>query len=127
MGVIGFRHRGDFNNIEKFFKGHNTQKLVSILEQYGAEGVRALSAATPKNTGLTSNSWTYRTSISRGSFFIIWENSNTLPDGTPIVVLLQYGYGTKNGRYVQGQDFINPAIRPVMDKIADAVWLEVCG
>ena len=127
MGVISFTHRGDFNNIEKFFKGHNTQKLVGILERYGAEGVRALATATPKDTGLTAGSWSYRISISRGSFFIIWENSNVTSSGTPIAILLQHGYGTRNGGYVQGYDFINPAIRPVMEKIADAVWREVCG
>lgn len=127
MGVITFKHRGNFNNVEKFFKGYNTQKLVNILEKYGEEGVQALSSATPKDTGLTASSWSYRTNISKGSFFIIWQNSNVTSNGTPIVILLQYGYGTKNGGYVQGQDFINPAIQPVMDKIAEAVWREVSG
>ena len=127
MGVISLTHRGNFNNIEKYFKSYNTSKLVNVLEQYGAEGVRALAAATPKDTGNTASSWSFRTSISGGSFFIVWENSNTISDGTPMVILLQYGHGTRNGGYVQGQDFINPAIRPVMDKIADAVWREVNG
>jgi hypothetical protein len=127
MGVITFRHQGNFKNVEGFFKGYNSRKLVDILEKYGEEGVRALSSATPKDTGLTASSWSYRTSISKGSFFIIWENSNLTSSGTPIVILLQYGYGTRDGGYVQGQDFINPVIRPIMNKIADAVWREVTG
>jgi hypothetical protein len=127
MAVLSFKHRGNFENVEKFFKGYNTQKLVGILETYGEEGVRALAAATPVDTGLTAGSWSYRTSISKGSFFIIWENSSLSSAGTSVAILLQYGFGTKGGGYIQGQDFINPAIRPVMDRIAEAVWREVSG
>ena len=126
MAVISFSHKGNFNNIEKFFKGYNASKILSIIEAYGQEGVRALSSATPVDTGLTAGSWSYRTELSKGSFSIIWTNSNTTTTGTPIVILLQYGFGTKNGGFVQGIDFINPAIFPTMNNIAEAVWREVC-
>jgi len=125
MGVVSFKHGGDFKNLEKFFKGYNTQKMISILERYGQEGIQALASATPVDSGLTASSWGYRTSVSRGSFFIMWTNNNMTSNGTPLVILLQYGHGTKNGGFVQGKEFINSAIQPVMDKIANAVWQEV--
>lgn len=124
MGVV-FKHRGSLKNLERFIKSYDKQKLINILDKYGKTGVQALASATPKNSGLTANSWGYETSISRGSFFIIWTNNNVTSNGTPIVILLQYGHGTKNGGYIQGEDFINPAIRPIFDEIADAVWREV--
>ena len=123
--VVTFKHRGDFKNVEKFMKGFNKSHLVSILNSYGAQGVAALASATPIDSGVSASSWSYRTSVSGGSFFIIWENSSVTSSGTPIVILLQYGHGTGTGGYVQGRDFINPAIKPVMDKIAEDVWREV--
>ena len=125
MATVTFRHRGDFKHVEKFMKGYKKKQLVGILNGFGENGVRALASATPVDSGLSADSWSYKVSISRGSFFIIWENSSVTSSGTPIVILLQYGHGTKNGGYVQGRDFINPAIAPVMDSIAEAVWREV--
>lgn len=124
MGVV-FKHRGDFNNIEKFVKNYDVRKMIAILDSYGGQGVAALAAATPKDSGLTANSWGYETDVSRSSFSIKWTNSHLTKSGTPIVILLQYGHGTKHGGIVQGQDFINPAISSIFDRIAEAVWQEV--
>lgn len=124
MGVV-FKHRGNFNHLEKFIKGYNVSRLISILDRYGQQGVAALASATPAASGRTASSWTYRISVSKSSFFIIWENSNVTSTGTPVVILLQYGHGTRGGGFVQGREFINSAIGPVMDSIAEAVWQEV--
>jgi len=125
MGVISFKHSGDFKSLEQFLRNNDKGRILSILDAYGQAGVAALASATPVNAGITADSWTYRTSISGGSIFIIWENTNLIKTGTPVVILLQYGHGTRHGGYVQGQDFINPAIAPIMDQIAEAVWQEV--
>ena len=124
MGVV-FKHRGSFKHIERFAKGYDRQKLLRILDSYGRKGVKALAAATPIDSGLSADSWGYRTSVSRGSFFIIFTNNHFTNSGTPVVILIQYGHGTRNGGYVEGRDFINPAIKPVFDEIAAAVWREV--
>jgi len=125
MGVVSFKHRGSFKNMEKFLKGYSSDKLLNVLHGYGNQGVSALASATPIDSGESASSWSYRVSVSRGSFFIIWENSSVTSSGTPIVILLQYGHGTRDGGFVQGKDFINPAIKPVMDRIAEDVWREV--
>ena len=98
--------------------------LFKVLDSYGREGVFALASATPVDSGLTSESWNYEIKRSRGSYSIIWSNSHVV-DGTPVAIMLQYGHGTGTGGYVQGRDFINPAIRPVFDRIADKVWKAV--
>jgi hypothetical protein len=122
--MILFRQKGNFNRIEKFLDNATKIQYQSILEKYGREGVSALSRSTPTDTGKTAQSWYYTVSISRGVYKITWSNSN-VSDGVPIAVLIQYGHGTKNGGYVQGRDYINPAIRPIFDKIADEAWREV--
>lgn len=126
MGVVQFVHRGDFKHLERFLKGYSTEKLVSVLDRYGQEGVRALASATPVDSGISANSWSFEAGLDgdRG-LFIEWTNSSVIKGGTPIVVLLFFGHGTRNGGYVRGQDFITPAIQPVMDRISDAVWQEV--
>lgn len=124
MGVT-FKHRGSFDNAKRFFKKYDVNRIVKILDRYGQEGVRALESATPVDSGITAGSWSYSTNISRGSFSIEWTNNNLTSTGTPVAILIQYGHGTRNGGYVQGTDFINPAIAPVFDRIADAVWQEV--
>lgn len=122
--MIKFVHHGDFKRIEKFLNNATLGKIRSILESYAKEGVSALASATPVDTGLTSESWSYEVVISNKGYSIYWYNENTVA-GVPLVILLQYGHGTGNGGYVQGRDFINPAIRPVFDKIAEKVWEEV--
>lgn len=122
--MVSFKHKGNFKNTERLL--NNTKKLnyQKILDFYGQEGVRALASATPVDTGLTASSWGYTTSITKSSYIISWTNTN-VNNGVPIVILLQYGYGTRNGGYVQGRDYINPALQPILDKIVNAAWREV--
>lgn len=122
--AIKFKHRGNFNNTEWFFKRARKMDFFRNLEKYAQEGVAALSSATPVDSGLTAASWDYEIVKKKGSISIYWTNSN-INAGVPIAVILQYGHGTNNGGYVQGRDYINPAIRPVFDKIADNAWKEV--
>lgn len=122
--TIKFNHRGNFNNTERFFKRARKMDFFRNLEKYAREGVAALSSATPVDSGLTAASWDYEIVKKKGSISIYWTNSN-INAGVPIAVILQYGHGTNNGGYVQGRDYINPAIRPIFDKIADNAWKEV--
>lgn len=122
--VVMFRQKGDFRRTSDFLKRVNRLNLDVILNQYGQEGVEALLAATPKDTGTTANSWNYAVHKGTGSITITWSNSNIV-DGVPIAVILQYGHGTRNGGYVQGTDYINPAMKPIFDKIAQRAWEEV--
>lgn len=122
--VVMFRQKGDFRRTSDFLKRANRLNLDVILNQYGQEGVEALRAATPKDTGTTANSWSYTVHKGMGSITITWSNSNIV-DGVPIAVILQYGHGTRNGGYVQGTDYINPAMKPIFDKIAQRAWEEV--
>lgn len=116
--------KGDFSKTYSFLKRMKEQKFLSALEKYGEEGVKALRGATPRDTGLTAASWSYRIERGKDSATITWTNSNT-NHGVPIVILIQYGHATGTGGYVQGRDFINPAMRPVFDKIAQEAWMEV--
>ena len=122
--VVMFRQKGDFRRTSDFLKRANRLNLDVILNQYGQEGVEALRAATPKDTGTTANSWSYVVHKGTGSITITWSNSNIV-DGVPIAVILQYGHGPRNGGYVQGTDYINPAMKPIFDKIAQRAWEEV--
>ena len=122
--VVMFRQKGDFRRTSDFLKRANRLNLDVILNQYGQEGVEAVLAATPKDTGTTANSWSYVVHKGTGSITITWSNSNIV-DGVPIAVILQYGHGTRNGGYVQGTDYINPAMKPIFDKIAQRAWEEV--
>lgn len=127
--MIKFTHIGNFDNTERFFR--NSKRILDtytiILNKYGQEGVAALSAATPIDTGLTASSWDYSiyVDVSKKSFCrITWTNSN-FQKGVPIAIILQYGHGTGTGGWVQGRDYINPAIQPIFDKIAEELWREV--
>ena len=122
--MISFRHNGDFSKLTSFLEKVKQVVKISDLDKYGKEGVAALMSATPKDTGLTANSWSYEIIRSSGNIKIVWNNSN-IQNGVPIAVILQYGHGTKNGGYVQGRDYINPAIQPVFDRIAKESWKEV--
>lgn len=118
---IGFNHRGSFNNMESFLRSVQKLDLRRVLEPYAREGVEALRAATPKDSGLAAHSWGYEIHQSRNYVTIKWTNSNN-ENGFPVVVMLQYGYATGTGGYVQGRDFINPAMRPIFDRISSEVW-----
>lgn len=122
--MIVIRQRGDFKNTERFLNRAAKINYLGILEKYGREGVAALSAATPVDSGDTANSWSYSITNSRGSHSIVWSNSNVV-DGVSIAIILQYGHGTGNGGYVRGRDYINPALQPIFDKIAEEAWREV--
>lgn len=121
---VAVKQKGSFKNLEKFLKNYDRKKLIIILNQLGQEGVLALAAATPIDSGMTSESWGYNVKVTKTSLGIVWTNDN-VRDGVPVVILLQYGHATRNGGYVKGIDFINPAIQPIFDKIANALWWEV--
>lgn len=122
--MIRFRQKGDFKNTEKFLYNVKKMNMAVILDRYGRMGVEALRANTPVDTGLTASSWNYEISTDRRNSKITWVNNNT-QSGVNIAIILQYGHTTGTGGYVQGRDFINPAIQPIMDKIANDVWKEV--
>lgn len=122
--MISIKHRGSFDNIKTFFDKSKKLRIEEILKKYGQEGVAALSAATPVDSGLTAQSWSFTTNVTRNGFSISWTNSNVVK-GVPIAIILQYGHATRNGGYVQGRDYINPAIQPIFDKISEAIWKEV--
>lgn len=122
--MISVIQRGDFVKTNNFLEKARRIFLEIRLESYAAEGVQALANATPKKTGKTAASWRSEVSVSDKEIRIDWMNDN-INKGVPIAVILQYGHGTGTGGYVQGRDYINPAIQPIFDKIADAVWKEV--
>lgn len=122
--MITFRQKGDFSKLTKFLERAKESVYLGDLDKYGREGVAALSSATPVDTGLTANSWHYKIEQRSGSVSIVFYNSN-IQNGVPIAIILQYGHGTRNGGWVQGRDYINPAIQPVFDKITEDAWREV--
>ena len=122
--MISFRQKGDFSKTEKFLKKSIGRNYIDVLEKYAQQGVAALSAATPLDTGLTAVSWEYEIIQNKNSISIVWNNLN-VNNGVNIALILQYGHGTRNGGYVVGQDYINPALKPIFDKMADAAWKEV--
>lgn len=122
--MIAIRHRGNFKHIQKFLDEAPKMNVQAILERCGKAGVDALFAATPRDTGVTGNSWSYRVTVSNGRYSVEWLNSNIV-NGVPIAIIIQYGHATGNGGYVQGRDYINPALKPVFDKLAEEVWREV--
>lgn len=125
---MGFRvvQKGDFKNTQKILKRIRKFDIDQILHIYGKAGVDALSSATPVESGETAASWGYEIHHSKGTSTIEWTNSH-MNQGVSIAILLQYGHGTGTGGYVQGIDYINPAIRPTFEKLADAAWKEVVG
>ena len=122
--MIKIKTKGDLSKTYNFLKRAQARKFLSNLDKYGEEGVAALSAATTVDTGKTAASWSYEIKHTEMGVTISWKNSNVV-NGIPIAIILQYGHGTRNGGYVQGRDYINPAIRPVFDKILDSAWKEV--
>lgn len=122
--MIKFTHHGNFNRTTRYLRKLSDLELRNIMIKYGSEGVNVLRSNTPKDSGQTADSWDYELRSRRGGFSIYWTNSN-INDGIPIVILLQYGHGTRSGTFVQGVDFINPAMRPLFDRIAENLWKEV--
>lgn len=122
--LITVKHRGNFKNTEKFFSRMMNWHFENKLESYGKQGVAALASATPVDTGLTANSWNYEIVRGGNTYSIVWTNSN-VNKGVNIALILQLGHGTRNGGYVVGRDYINPAIQPVFEKMANDLWTEV--
>jgi hypothetical protein len=120
--MIKMTQKGSFRNAEQFFDNSKnlSRRLRTAFERYGAQGVEALRAATPKDSGLTANSWSYTIE----NWGIGFNNSN-IQNGYSVALLIQYGHGTKSGVYIEGIDYINPALRPIFDAIAQECWKEV--
>lgn len=122
--MIAFRQKGDFSKLTRFLERAKEVVKLGDLDKYGRAGVAALSSATPKDTGKTASSWYYEIKNQNGVATINFYNSN-INDGVPIAIILQYGHATGNGGWVEGVDYINPAMRPIFDKIANDAWKEV--
>lgn len=122
--MISFTHRGDFSKTRKFMNRVLGKNYLNILTKYGQAGVDALSSATPVDSGETASSWTYEIAHTPTSTSISWLNTHS-NDGVNIAIILQYGHGTGSGGYVSGRDYINPAMKPIFDKIAQEAWKEV--
>lgn len=122
--MIQLKSKGNFSKLDNYFEKIKEAIKIGELDKYGREGVAALAEATPKDTGLTSSSWKYEIIRKDGTVSINFINTN-IQNGVPIAVILQYGHGTKNGGWVEGRDYINPAIQPIFDKILTKVWKEV--
>ena len=122
--MITFAQKGDFSNLTRFLERAKNAVHLGMLDKYGREGVAALAAATPVDTGVTANSWGYEIVRKNGAVSIVFKNSN-IQNGVQIAIILQYGHATGTGGYVQGRDYINPAIQPIFDRIADEAWKEV--
>lgn len=122
--MISFRQKGDFSKLTRFLERAKEAVRLGDLDKYGREGVAALSSATPIDSGTTANSWYYEIENKSGTAKIVFYNSN-VQNGVPIAIIVQYGHGTGTGGWVEGRDYINPAIQPVFDKIAESVWREV--
>ena len=122
--MIGFRQKGDFSKTYSFLNKHKKGVEIRSLEEYGRKGVAALSSATPVNTGETAGSWYYKIERSGSWIKLVFCNSN-IQNGVPIAIILQYGHGTGTGGWVEGRDYINPAIQPIFDQLANDAWREV--
>lgn len=122
--MISFRQKGDFSKLTRYFERIREAIKIGVLDKYGRAGVAALAAATPTDTGNTAESWYYEIEHRNGSVTLSFFNSN-VNEGVPIAIILQYGHGTGTGGWVQGIDYINPALSPVFDKLAADAWREV--
>lgn len=122
--MIRFRQKGDFSKLTSFLERAENFIHLGNLDKYGREGVAALASATPVDSGITASSWYYEIVHNKNSVSIRYNNSN-IQNGVPIAIILQLGHGTGTGGWVEGRDYINPAIQPIFDKIADNAWREV--
>lgn len=122
--MITFSHKGDFSDTFKFLNQASKKVKLNSLHKYGLAGVNALAAATPRDTGETARSWSYKVEMDKkGVATITWHNSN-IEDGVSVAILLQYGHATNSGAYVKGIDYINPALKPIFDQMAEEMWKE---
>ena len=122
--MITINQKGDFSKVTRFLERANKASKIGDLDKFGKAGVEALESATPVNTGVTAKSWYYTIERKNGLVAISFCNSN-IQNGVPIAIILQYGHATRNGGYVQGRDYINPALKPIFDQLAEQAWREV--
>lgn len=122
--MIRVKHKGDFSKVNRYLAKVKKAVKVSDLDKFGREGVAVLASVTPVNTGLTANSWYYEIEQKNGSSTIRFCNSN-VQNGVLVAIILQYGHGTRNGGWVEGRDYINPAVQPIFDEIVNKAWREV--
>lgn len=122
--MIQITTKGDYSKLNSFLERALETIKIGDLDRYGREGVEALKQATPKDTGLTADSWYYEIERKEGSVSLSFHNSNVVK-GIPIAIILQYGHGTRNGGWVEGRDYINPAVLPIFEKIAEKAWTEI--
>ena len=122
--MITIRQKGDFSKVTRYLEKVKKSARFDVLDKYGKAGVAALSSATPVDSGLTASSWYYEIERQNGYVKINFCNSN-VNKGVPIAIILQYGHGTGTGGWVEGRDYINPAIQPIFDKIVEDAWREV--
>ena len=122
--MIRFKQKGDFSKVTTYLERAKESVRLGILDKYGRKGVSALASATPVDSGQTANSWYYEITRTKGSVAINFHNSN-IQNGVPIAIIIQYGHGTGTGGWVEGRDYINPAIQPIFDELTNEVWREV--
>ena len=122
--MFSLKEHGNYDRIRNYLMRNKTPQYIKVLEHYGQEGVAALSQATPVDSGLTASSWSYKVVPGTTKSSIEFHNTN-INNGVPIAIILQYGHGTGTGGWVEGRDYINPAIQPIFEKIAEEAWKEV--
>lgn len=127
--MISVKHSGSFSKLERFLKRNEHLNIDRYLHMYGQKGVEALANATPRDTGLTANSWRYEIKKDdvKKEITIVWLNDNVVDEWFNVALMLQYGHATGSGAWVEGIDYINPAIRSIFDKMAEEIWKEVTG
>jgi hypothetical protein len=123
--IITVSTSGSFKNIEGFFERTERKNLCKMLEKYGKQGVELLAAKTPVDTGVTADSWSYEITQRRGNVSIFWKNSALTENGIPIVVLIRFGHATRDGGFVEANDFVEPTVQKLFQKMADEIWKEV--
>ena len=122
--MIKFRHKGDFSKSKRYLEKVKGAVGLSSFDKYGREGVAALASATPVESGTTANSWYYKVENTKGRLALSFHNSN-IQNGVLIAIIIQYGHGTGTGGWVEGRDYINPAIQPIFDAMVNNIWREV--
>ena len=122
--MITMRQSGSFANTKNLLRRIRLNQELNWLEKYGEMGIKALAEMTPKDTGLTAASWYYQIVRDGEGYALQFLNSN-VKDYVPIAIIIQYGHATKSGSWVEGRDYINPAVQPIFEEISNKIWKEV--